>query len=136
MKPIEIEREELLGLLERTRAALSEEEYGKLKAALETLSYLTSLVADKETTIRQLRQLLLGFSKFPRTTEKTKDVLEETAPDEATAEAPPSGSEAPPEKKSTAAPGHGRNGASDYEAAKKVVVAHPDLKHGAPWGKS
>ncbi|MCI0356095.1 MAG: IS66 family transposase, partial [Acidobacteria bacterium] len=108
--------------------------YGKLKAALETLSYLTDLVADKETTIRQLRQLLLGFAQFPRTTEKTKDVLEKAGAEEkdaASSETAPRPA-APAEQASAPAPGHGRNGASAYPAANKVVVAHPQLQHGDP----
>ena len=67
---IDIGTEELSQLLERARELLSEEDYRKLKAAVDTLEYLTELVADKDTTIRHLRQLLL-----PASTEKTKDVL-------------------------------------------------------------
>ena len=74
MKPaierIDLGTEELNQLLERARELLSEEDYRKLKAAVDTLEYLTELVADKDTTIRHLRQLLL-----PAGTEKTKEVL-------------------------------------------------------------
>ena len=63
MKPaierIDLGTEELNQLLERARELLSEEDYRKLKAAVDTLEYLTELVADKDTTIRHLRQLLL-----------------------------------------------------------------------------
>jgi len=56
MKPviehIDISRDELRELLERARTALAEEDYRKLKAAVDALSYLTDLVADKDTTIR------------------------------------------------------------------------------------
>ncbi|HUQ92443.1 MAG TPA: hypothetical protein VM120_12250 [Bryobacteraceae bacterium] len=91
MTRIEIERQELLELLERVQPTLSEAEYGKLKAALETLSYGTDLIAGKETKIQQWRQLLLGFSRFPRTTEKTKDVLEKAAADGEDAASPQAG---------------------------------------------
>ena len=70
MERIDLGTEELNQLLERARELLSEEDYRKLKAAVDTLEYLTELVADKDTTIRHLRQLLL-----PASTEKTKDVL-------------------------------------------------------------
>ena len=75
MKPaierIELSTQELERLLERARVdPLPEEDYRKLKAAVDTLEYLTELVADKDTTIRHLRQLLL-----PASTEKTRDVL-------------------------------------------------------------
>ena len=59
MKPaierIDVGTEELSQLLERARELLSEEDYRKLKAAVDTLEYLTELVADKDTTIRHLR---------------------------------------------------------------------------------
>ena len=55
MKPaierIDLGTEELNQLLERARELLSEEDYRKLKAAVDTLEYLTELVADKDTTI-------------------------------------------------------------------------------------
>src|SRR5678816_642477 len=70
MERIDLGTEELNQLLERARELLSEEDYRKLKAAVDTLEYLTELVADKDTTIRHLRQLLL-----PAGTEKTKEVL-------------------------------------------------------------
>jgi hypothetical protein len=69
MERIDLGTEELNQLLERARELLSKEDYRKLKAAVDTLEYLTELVADKDTTIRHLRQLLL-----PTSTEKTKDV--------------------------------------------------------------
>ena len=135
MTKIDLPRREAEALLERVRTgATTEADHDKLQAIVETLGYLTDLVADKETTISQLRQLLLGFSRFPRTTEKTKDVVEKAASDAAGAESPQGAQNVPPsaEEKAPRAAGHGRNGASDYEAAKKVVVAHPELKHGAP----
>ena len=70
MERIDLGVEELEPLLEHARERLSEEDYRKLKAAIDTLEYLTELVADKDTTIRHLRQLLL-----PTSTEKTKDIL-------------------------------------------------------------
>ena len=63
MKPaierIDVSRDELNQLLERAKTALHEDDYRKLKATVDALSYLTELVADRETTIRDLRQLLL-----------------------------------------------------------------------------
>jgi hypothetical protein len=66
---IEVSRDELNQLLERAKTALNEDDYRKLKATVDALSYLTELVADRETTIRDLRQLLL-----PPSTEKTREV--------------------------------------------------------------
>jgi hypothetical protein len=74
MKPaievLDIRRDELNALLEHARAALGEEAYVRLKAVVEGLSYLTELIADKDTTIRDLRQLL-----FPLVSEKTREIL-------------------------------------------------------------
>jgi hypothetical protein len=67
---IDMDRQELNQLLERTRASLAAEDYRKVKGMVEALTYLTDLVADQETTIRDLRKLL-----FPAATEKTEAVL-------------------------------------------------------------
>jgi transposase len=129
MKPaierIDLGTEELNQLLERARELLPEEDYQKLKAAVDTLEYLTELVADKDTTIRHLRQLLL-----PASTEKTKDVLPKAgaaAGNSASQSKPEDGPEQP---KDEAQPGHGRNGADAFTGAEKVNVPHQDLKHG------
>jgi transposase len=53
-----------------------------------------------------------------RSTEKTREVLESTAQTATSAETPDK------------AAGHGRNAAANYKGARKVTVAHPNLKHG------
>ena len=128
MKPaverIEVGTEELNQLLERARELLSEEDYRKLKAAVQTLEYLTELVADKDTTIRHLRQLLL-----PASTEKTRDVLAKTG----AAANPVSDSQSEngqQQPKAEGQPGHGRNGADSFTGAQKVDVPHQKLTHG------
>ena len=99
------EQAELEALVERARQEpLAEEDYQKLKAAVETLEYLTELVADKDTTIRHLRQLLL-----PAATEKTRDVLAKAGVEPAE----PSGQPGPALGKDRSRSGHGRNGAAD-----------------------
>src|SRR5579864_306783 len=106
---IDLSTQELEALVERARQEpLPEEDYRKLKAAVETLEYLTELVADKDTTIRHLRQLLL-----PAATEKTKDVLAKAG---AAAANPTTESEAEngQEQSKVEAPGHGRNSADAF----------------------
>ena len=127
MKPpverVKLEREELEQLLEHARPGLSEEEYRKLKAALDTLVYLTQLVENKNTTIARLRQILFGAS-----TEKTAEVLKAVGALTAEESAPRS-----PAEDSDSAPareGHGRNGAEAYTGAAKVPVEHPALNSG------
>lgn len=132
MEPLEVTHEELAALLERARQGpLEEADFRKLRAIIETLEYLTDLVADKETTIRHLRQLLLPqFS-----TEKTRIVLgaNESGAESAPATPAARGSVEPPGGEAAAAarrPGHGRNPASAYAGAHKVRIQHPKLKHG------
>jgi transposase len=90
----------------------------------DALTYLTDLVADQQTTIRDLRELM-----FPASTEKTQAVLEKagmkTTPKPTdTPGAPKSG------EREQKAPGHGRNGAEDYRNPRRVIVRHASLKHG------
>ncbi len=128
MKPaierMDVGMEELHQLLERAREFLSAEDYRKLKAAVDTLEYLTELVADKDTTIRHLRQLLL-----PATTEKTQDVLRKAGlePVSPAAEKSEGGEE---QKKDSPPPGHGRIGAEAFGEAERVEITHQKLKHG------
>jgi transposase len=128
MKPVievlDIRHDELNALLEHARAVLPEEDYRRLKALVEGLSYLTELIADKDTTIRDLRQLL-----FPLVTEKTREVLkragiEDAGQPAAAASESTAGEQKPPK------PGHGRNGADAYRGAQRVAVAHAKLHRG------
>ena len=122
---IDMNREELNQLVERARASLSAEEYRKLKGVVEALSYLTDLVADQETTIQDLRQLL-----FPASTEKTEAVLKKAGiAGAAKTAADPSGTSKAGEQKKNA-PGHGRNGAEAYRNPRRVAVLYASLKHG------
>src|SRR5271165_464849 len=94
---VDVNLEELDQIIERgTHAPLSESESEKLKSALHALA---------------------GMLPQPRSTEKTKNVLEQSA-------APTAENEPEPAK------GHGRNGASCYTGAQKVAVAHPKLHAG------
>jgi transposase len=123
MKPgsevIEVDLEELEALLERKREALGEEDYQKLRTGLWALSYLTDLIGDKDTTISQLRALLVKPS-----TEKTSKVLEQAGLEPAPRRSPPSPENAQPK------PGHGRHGAVAYRGARRVQIAHAALKPG------
>ncbi len=126
IKRIDVKVEELQQALARSRQApLEDPDYRKLEAAVNTLDYLTELVADKDTTIRHLRQLLLGSS-----TEKTKEVLQKAGVEPAggaTEKTPDNGEKQTP---GDPQPGHGRNGAEAFRGAKKVDIPHQQLKHG------
>ena len=98
---LDVNLEELDQIIERgTQAPLSELESEKLKSALHALA---------------------GMLAKSRTTEKTKNVLEQPE-----TPAPENDSEPPSDK----TPGHGRNGASSYTGAKTIDVPHPNLHAG------
>ena len=98
---VDVNLEELDQIIERgTQAPLSESESEKLKSALHALA---------------------GMLAKPRTTEKTKTVLEQ--PETPSAE---NDSGSPTDE----TPGHGRNGTSSYTGAQKVTVPHPELHAG------
>lgn len=129
MKPaierVSLERAQLEQLLEHAKPALSEPEYQQLKAALDTLVYLTQLVQNKNTTIARLRQILFGASS-----EKIAQVLKAVS-----AAATPQGASQPssPAAEPEVAPareGHGRNAAQSYAGATQIKVDHPALKSG------
>jgi len=130
----EVSLEALEAIVERTKAALSEEEYGTLKSAVDTLAFLTQELEKKGVSIKRLRKLIFGAS-----TEKTSQVVGETAGDtanEADDVSPEGGADATDEaaqdkpKSKPKRKGHGRNGAADYRGAEKVKVVHESLKRG------
>ena len=121
---IDMDREELKQLVERAQASLSAEDYRKVKGMAEALTYLTDLVADQQTTIRDLRELM-----FPASTEKTQAVLEKAGMKTTPQPTDKQGAQKPGEREQKA-PGHGRNGAEDYRNPRRVIVRHASLKHG------
>jgi len=114
-------REELESIVARARtAALSEQDCQQLRAAVETLAWLTQLLQDKKTTIERLRRILFGPSS-----EKMSRVLKSAKPEGR------GGIAAKKERIGVnRTPGHGRNGAYDYAGASKIKVKHDRLKHG------
>jgi transposase len=120
---IEVNLEELEALLERKGAVLGEEDYQKLRRGLWALSYLSDLISDQDTTISQLRALLVKPG-----TEKTSKVLERAGLEVAAKipSSPTSGGSLPEKLR----PGHGRNGAASYRGARRIQIAHALLKPG------
>ena len=103
---LDVDRQELETILERTRAgALSPEDHEKLKAAVDTLGILTRELEAKGTSLDRLRRLLFG----PRT-ETTSRVLGDVAGDQGGA----TGDGATVKEKR---PGHGRHGVAAYHGA-------------------
>ncbi len=109
---------ELAAIVERTRGTLGEEDFAKLKAAIETLAFLQAELQAKGTSIARLRKLLFGAP-----TEKTRAVLEEAG------KKLPGGPEGGQEQKAKR-PGHGRTGAAAYTGALRQKVPHATLQGG------
>ena len=62
--------DELGAIVARAQGALSPEDHAKLKAALDTLAFLTAELEKKQTSLARLRRLLFGAP-----TEKTQTIL-------------------------------------------------------------
>lgn len=119
---------ELVGIVERTKAALSDTEYDKLKTAIDTLVFLTQEVQTKGITIDRLRRWLFGAS-----TEKTSHVVGEPTSDgngDSGAPAEQGANTTASETEKPKALGHGRNGADAYPGATKIPVPHAALHRG------
>jgi transposase len=133
MKRMDLPKEEVEAILQRAKGVLSEEDYQKLRAMVDSLAYLTHMLEDKRTSIERLRKLLFGSS-----TEKTRDVIESKGGNPASPPAAPGDSAAvtrnaaSESEQPTPAPGHGRHGADAYEGAEKVRVPHPTVHSGDP----
>jgi transposase len=123
LKRLEVTVEEALAVVDRIKSTVSAEDHAKLKAAIDTLAFVTRELEAKATSLSRLRQMLFGS-----TTEKTSEVI---GPEEPEGEAQPAQpetttSEGPRPK----APGHGRIAAAALTGAEKVKVLHPSLHSG------
>jgi transposase len=115
--PLALPVDELGAIVERTKAAaLSADDHAKLKAAMDTLVFLTAELQTKQTSLDRLRRLLFGTK-----TEKTRTIL--GPPGAPGPEARPSAAAGPPR------PGHGRTAAAAYTGADTVKIPHPALRH-------
>jgi transposase len=121
--PIELRFDELGAIVERAKAALSEDDHAKLKAAMDTLAFVTAELQRKQTSLDRLRRWLFGTK-----TEKTRTIVRPDAtpgaPDPGERSGTGSPAAGPPR------PGHGRLGAAAYAGAEIVTIAHPTLHRG------
>ena len=122
---MDVPLEELNAIVERTQAVLSNEEHAKLKAAMDTLAFLTEELKNKQASLERLRRLLFGAK-----TESTRTVLGSAAPPAPADAAGKQRSEDERPETRTPRPGHGRNGAAAYLGADMVRIAHPTLQQG------
>jgi hypothetical protein len=112
---IELGIEDLTRILDRAAPALEADDLAKLRAAVDTLAFLTQELGSKGVSLQRLRRLLFGAK-----TETTRSVLGERAARDSR-----EGRSGGEKRK-----GHGRNGAAAYRGAEKVRVAHTSIRHG------
>jgi transposase len=136
---IDVDPTQLQEVLQRAEQALDAKDMELIRAVFQSYTYVASLVEDKNTSIRRLRQLLFGAR-----TEKTEAVVgQQTAepvtpePEDAAAAAQVAAGAAdadaaPDASPEPAAPGHGRNGADAYRGAERIDVPHASLQAGDP----
>ena len=110
---MEVNPQELAGIVEKTKGSLSAEDFAKLQAAMSTLTFVQAELQQKGTSIDRLRRMLFGAP-----TEKTARIFKEEKAGSA------KGARKPP------APGHGRNPAAAYTGAERKKVAHASLHGG------
>jgi hypothetical protein len=133
---VQVPIEQLNAIVERTRSALSTQEYATLEAAVDTLARLTEELETKTTTLERVRRLIFG----PRTEgtdsvlgKAKKDPTDTQVPSADSATTPGAGGEDPATRtQETPRQGHGRNGAEKYPRAPRIAVPHDSLKHGDP----
>ena len=124
---IELDRSELEAILSRAKTQpLSEEQYDKLHAAMETLIFLTQELEKKRVSVQRLKQLLFGATTETtrKVMEKVLDELDKKKNDEENT------SQGEKEADKQKPKGHGRNGAAAYVGAEKVCVPHESLQAG------
>jgi transposase len=117
---LEMEIEELIAIVARAGKALSPEEHRRLKAAVETLAWLTGEIEQKGASITRLQKLLFGNK-----TEKASQIPG-MKPREGQGE---SGGVA---REKVKPKGHGRNGSGAYSGAERIRVPHDSLTSGCP----
>ncbi|AEI68323.1 IS66 family transposase [Corallococcus macrosporus] len=116
-QPRQVDPARLAVIVERTRGALSEEDFATLKAAMDTLAFVTAELQAKGTSVERLRRLLFGAP-----TEKTDAVLRKAGQ--------PAGRAQQQAEDKAPAPGHGRTAAAAYTGASREKVAHASLHGG------
>jgi len=122
----ELKLDELKGIVERAKAALSEADHATLTAAVDTLAFLTLELQAKGASIERLRKLIFGSR-----TEKTSQVFgDEPFDGGGASDAAGGGASTQDAGARPKAPGHGRNGAAAYRGAAKVKVPHSQLHCG------
>ena len=130
---LELSMQDLEAILEHAKAgALGEGELATLKAAIQTLEFLTRELEKKSVSIQRLKQLLFGAAT-ETTAKLVQKILEgsgEGTKDQAPAGDVGAAAGGAPSEASEKSKGHGRNGAEAYAGVKRIRVALGSLKAG------
>jgi transposase len=125
---VDVTEQELIGLLERAKAVLSEADYLLFEKIVKSITHLSELLQNRELTLHTLRRMLFnGFES-----EKTAKVMEAAGQAVQPKEGGGERAKQKEERQKEPRRGHGRNGAESYEGAEQVYVPHPTLKHMDP----
>lgn len=146
IEPVDQARlQELTTIVDEVRSALNEEQYRKLKAAMELLALLSSVIAGKNASIRRLRKLLFG----PKS-EESKKILGNRGESQDESGEDPGGEEASggedgaesdngtggetknDDDNNKKRKGHGRKAAEEYTGATTIHIPHESLHSGDP----
>ena len=132
---MELNIDKLTAIVDRTSGSLSTDDHGALRAAIGTLAFLTAEIEAKNASIKRLRGLLFGSS-----TEKTSDVLGESAEHDGPLEEPDEVADTAQQSERVASEpsmepkpkpkGHGRTKSAALTGAERVCVPHESLKAG------
>ena len=104
---------------------MSPDDHAKLKAAMDTLAFVTAELQTKQTSLDRLRRLLFGAP-----TETTRTIIGPGAAPGALGPEASARAKAGPPAAPTPCPGHGRTSAAAYLGADTVQIAHPSLRRG------
>jgi transposase len=129
-KLVELDISELEAIVARTRtSALGAEDHEKLKATIDTFTWLISELEKKNASLARLRK---DLSLSTKKTEKASTVLQgsDGAGNAETQGGEKQGKKKKKKKGKKKPQGHGRNGADAYKGAETIQVAHDSLKAG------
>lgn len=117
---VELTTEEMDELIQRLDAErLRDDDLSTIKAIIKAYLLLTQALQEKKASLRKLLRIIFGAH-----TEKAKSVLDKIASTGKTlaGKGVETGKESGEKSR-----GHGRNGASAYTAAEKIIVPHPTM---------
>jgi hypothetical protein len=134
---VEVDSTRLEEVLRRVEQSLDEKDSALVRAVFESHAYVSDLVEDKDTSIRQLffgartekTEALVGQKTRKPDTASPADAVAETGSAPGDGDADESDAAATPK-------GHGRNGVEAYRGAMRIDVSHPSLTACERRGKS